>query len=101
MAPFRAAAPGGVLAATQEYRAGEDVIGAFLDERCVRDPGGRVVAPGLHRAFQDWAKNAGEQPLSARAFGAALKERGIDRTKSNGRDWFEGLSLRERGPDAD
>lgn len=86
--------PPAVLAATQEYRSGEDVIAAFLDERCELEDGARVVAAALYGEFRAWAERAGERPLSAIRFGEAMEERGYQRVKSNGQKWFGGVQLK-------
>lgn len=86
--------PPAVLAATQEYRSGEDVIAAFLDDRCELEDGARVVAAALYAEFRTWAERAGERPLSAIRFGEAMEERGHQRVKSNGQRWFAGVQLK-------
>jgi putative DNA primase/helicase len=83
--------PPAVLAATKAYRTGEDVVGAFLAECTVA--GERVVASALYATYRTWAERSGERQLSARAFGDALEDRGIERRKSNGQRWFVGVAL--------
>lgn len=87
--------PAAVVAATQEYRSGEDVIGAFLEERTVR--GDRVAQPALYAAYREWADRNGERSMTARAFGEAMEERGYERARSNGRTWILGVGLRQEG----
>jgi putative DNA primase/helicase len=93
--------PPAVLAATKEYRQDEDVIGAFLEERCTTEPGARVDAASLYATFRAWAEANGERQMTARAFGEALDEREFKRTKSNSRRWFVGVALRHGGDHAD
>jgi putative DNA primase/helicase len=92
--------PSAVLAATQEYRQDEDVLGAFLDERCTAAADARVDGAALYAAFRAWADASGERQITARAFGDALEERGFGRKKANGRRWFVGLGLRTGVDDA-
>lgn len=87
--------PPAVVAATKEYRAGEDVIGVFLDE-CTT-PGERVTQPALYEAYRQWADRSGERRLTARAFGDAIEDRGHERSRSHGRTWIVGLGLRSDG----
>jgi putative DNA primase/helicase len=87
--------PPAVVAATKDYRSGEDVIGAFLDDRCIREPAGRVVSSVLYRVFREWVEANGERHMTARAFGDALEERGLERKKANGQRWIVGVSLRQ------
>lgn len=89
--------PAAVLAATQAYRSGEDVLAAFLEERCATAPAGRVVASALYAVFRAWADQNGERVVTARAFYDALEERGFERKKVNGQRWIVGLSLLQQG----
>jgi putative DNA primase/helicase len=93
--------PAAVLAATQAYRSGEDVLAAFLDERCVKENGARVLGSALYSTFREWAEGNGERHMTARAFGDALEERGFERLRSNGQRWFVGLKLRTAGSGAE
>jgi putative DNA primase/helicase len=93
--------PPAVLEATRAYRSGEDVLGAFLEERCVQEPGARVVGSALFAVFREWAEKNGERPITARAFGDALEERGIERGRSHGQRWFLGLKLKTGGEETD
>jgi putative DNA primase/helicase len=82
-----------VTAATQEYRADEDLLGAFLAERC--DLTGWVEAADLRVAYVDFCKSLGERPLATSALGRRLKERGITRTRVERDVWaYQGVSLR-------
>jgi putative DNA primase/helicase len=85
-----------VTAATKEYREGEDVIGAFLTERCVMGPDYRIRASVLRAAYSGWCEQTGEASLSQRVLGLSLTERGIERYKNNG-TWYKGLDLATNG----
>jgi putative DNA primase/helicase len=86
--------PAAILAATTAYRAGEDVLGLFLEERCVIRPDSRVLVGSLFDEYRLWAERSGEHAVSKKAFGDSLEERGIERVRSNGKRWFQGISLR-------
>ncbi len=90
--------PAAVVAATKDYRDGEDVIGAFIEE-CTA-PGERVAQPALYEAYRRWAERGGERQVSARAFGEALEDRGYERKRTNGRTWIFGVALRQEKHDA-
>src|SRR5439155_16389137 len=68
------APPEEVRAATQEYREEMDVLGNFLEDRCVMDPREGASAARLYTEYQDWCEKAGERPAGTRAFGLALGE---------------------------
>ncbi len=87
--------PPAVVAATQAYRSGEDVLAGFIEECCDRGVAARVEGKALYAVFREWSDRNGERQVTARAFGDALEERGIERKVSNGRRWFVGLSLKQ------
>ena len=75
--------PDQVVSATAEYRADEDVIGRFLEDRCGLGDGLKVGASELYDAFKAWAQAANESELSQKRFGTRLRERGFDSTKDS------------------
>jgi putative DNA primase/helicase len=91
---YRLTAPETVLAATQDYKAESDVIGAFLDDCCETDPLYAVKAGDLYGAYTRWAKDGGEHVLSNTMFGRRIDERGFD-VRKNGIKYRVGLRLRD------
>jgi putative DNA primase/helicase len=88
--------PDKVKAATQEYRASEDLVANWIEEHCITgDTSFRARASALNRSFRAWCEETGERPPSQRSFGLALTERGFERQKSNG-VWYLGIALREQ-----
>ena len=85
--------PDEVQAATARYRADMDSLADFLRERCVVEAGASVSAGDLYGAYRTWCGTAGEQPVSQKALGLELVERGLRvwRTKRT-RGWT-GLRL--------
>ncbi len=83
--------PAEVLAATEEYRSEEDVIGEFLAERTSR--GGQVASGELYRAYIAWAEDQGDYPISHRRFSDLILQKDwIEKKKSMG-NFFTGLDL--------
>jgi putative DNA primase/helicase len=76
--------PPEVMDATKDYRAAEDTLGAFFEEWVIWRPGAELRASELMEAYLYWAKSANERPLSGRAVGLALEERGISKRRSTG-----------------
>lgn len=68
--------PAEVRAATDEYRAEQDVLAGFIDECCLVKPGAQAPAAELYAAYKAWAEAAGEIVENQRAFGLHLSERG-------------------------
>lgn len=88
--------PADVLAATDTYRAEEDHLGRFIEDRC-RVGGGdivRVEMAELRRAYDVWCKEQHEDAVTATAFGRQLKQRfDIGTAKSNGRRFYTNVTL--------
>jgi putative DNA primase/helicase len=90
--------PPAVLAATDTYRDDMDVIGDWLDERCVEDPAAVTPASFLHADYRPFAEREIGKPLSVRRFVRELVERGFGRDKgTGGRRSIRGLRLRPMG----
>jgi putative DNA primase/helicase len=90
--------PAGVLSASGEYRAEQDVIGAFLDECCVVREGVSVGSSALYTEYQSWCEENGHSPFSQTALGIKFRERGFERTKRGTMRWH-GVALRADVPD--
>jgi putative DNA primase/helicase len=89
-------APASVCEATEEYRGVQDVLAAFLEERCDTGPRLKCRASDLYDAYRWWAKGAGEHELSRRRFGLALTERGFERYTNDG-TWYRGVARKDEG----
>jgi phage/plasmid-associated DNA primase len=70
--------PAEVIAATEEFKAEQDVLEAFLTECCHTGQADlRVRASTLHARYLEWCKRLGERnPLSMRSFGTAIAAKG-------------------------
>lgn len=79
--------------ATNEYRQDEDVLGAFLAERCELGSG-ETTAVALRESYDDYCHELGEKPLAANVLGRRLARRGIkvERRASN-RRMYVGVSV--------
>lgn len=92
--------PVSITNATDEYFDDQDLFGQWLEERC--DVGERCnEAPA--RLYQNWsyfAKEAGEQAGTQKAFASELQRRGFLPGRSNGSRFYRGLCLKS-GQDDD
>lgn len=88
--------PGDVLAATNTYRAEEDHLGRFIEERC-RVGGGelaRVNTAELRTAYNAWCSTENEHELSGQAFGRQLRQKyDIGETRSHGIRYYTNITL--------
>jgi putative DNA primase/helicase len=83
-----------VKAATEAYRAEEDIIGQFLDECTEKRPEARAGRTELYQSYKQWAEGAGiNYPLTARRFNRQVEERGFQWVKSHGIQTWEGIAI--------
>ncbi len=78
--------------ATDAYRSSSDVLGRFLEERCILSPAARVKARELFGSWSSWCHMNGEEVGTEKAFAEALSSRGFERKRSNGAVYL-GLGL--------
>lgn len=85
--------PKAVESATDAYRQDQDVLGSFIDDRCVvgfvNDREFRVTRKAFYSAFQAWCEEAGEKSgkfMTFKEVAAQLVERGFDPKKFYGDD---------------
>jgi putative DNA primase/helicase len=90
------APPAEVSAAIDAYRAGEDRLGAFIEEECITGaPTCRVRLSELYARYRAWAEAAGEQAITLRDFGAKLNDRGLTRRRgTRGYAIVQGIGFR-------
>jgi putative DNA primase/helicase len=90
--------PASVRAAVADYRKAEDRLAPFLEECTSASEHGQVPAGQLYTAYKAWAEANGERPMSKRALGIRLEEKGFKPGKISGgvRVW-NGLFLVDRG----
>lgn len=87
--------PDSVRTATDEYHRNSDAIGRFIVDRCIIGSQMKATTGQLHAAFVKWQTQDGSEPLSQRAFGAALDKRGYPAGPvSNSKRWRTGIGLR-------
>lgn len=85
--------PLAVRMATDDYRAGQDTIGAYLADRCSLNTGHTATAADLYAAYRTWAEAAGERVISQRRFGEGLAERGLERYRTSKEHRWRGVAL--------
>jgi putative DNA primase/helicase len=86
--------PPEVQAATNAYRAEQDVLARFIKEECMVLTGLQAPAKGLYDAYTRWADQTRETAVSLKAFGESIAERGFEKKRSNSGIWYHGIGLR-------
>jgi putative DNA primase/helicase len=92
----RLGTPEAVHQATSEYRSEMDVLGRFIEERCITQPDAQGRADELYRAYCDWCQANGEDSKTGTAFGRRLKERGFDKRRDSNGVYYVGIGLLAR-----
>lgn len=82
-----------VTEATAKLRKDSDALGRFLEDRCLVNSEVRVDTTALYRAYSEWCQERGKRPMNDSHFGRTMKQRGIDRMKSNSRRYYTGIGL--------
>jgi putative DNA primase/helicase len=87
--------PAAVMEATAQYRAQNDVVGQFIEARCVAVSQARVSAGALYQAFSEWCEESGIRSVPTQAaFGAEIAGRGFVRHRQSSGYRYDGLGLR-------
>jgi len=88
--------PKAVLFATDEYRGEMDVIGNFIQEKCVQDKNMTVTIKRLYKAYSDWCDENHEHPVSERFFTLRLKEMGFVQDRTCTERFWVGITTNEK-----
>ncbi len=86
--------PEQITQAVDDYLESEDTFGEWLNEATERDEQGKCLSGGAYKNFKAWADTAGEHVMSQKRFVQALRERGFNTKRSNGKRYIFGLSLK-------
>jgi P4 family phage/plasmid primase-like protien len=89
--------PPEVLAANVTYREQSDFLKAFFDDACTISEKAYARSADLYAAYEKWAKENGEDPISKTAFGKRLKEKGFKDGKERGARCWKGIGLIQEG----
>lgn len=86
--------PESVRAATKAYQAEEDLIGHFINDRCVISENVQVKAGELYQTYRQWCEEMGHKPMSGTRFGKEMKER-FDHYKGKNGIFYTGIGLQK------
>ncbi len=84
-----------VAEATKEYQSEQDILGAFLEDRCFLSPTAEVSKGDLYEAYSAWCAANKEQPLGTKSFSQRLSEgtHGISEYRTSGVRMWRGIGL--------
>jgi putative DNA primase/helicase len=91
-------APDPVLAATRAWRAENDPLADWLNERTLLDPAAAEVFADLNRDYRSWAEAVGLRPISGKKLGGRLQNMGCQaESGAGGRRVYVGIRLKIGG----
>ena len=90
---FRLDIPEVVEEATEAYRAREDWLTNFINERCVREPNARVGAADLYREYREWAEGTGDYVRRLNDFTTTMEAAGFQNIRPKNKSTWVGLRL--------
>ncbi|ODA36727.1 phage/plasmid primase, P4 family [Planctopirus hydrillae] len=84
-----------ICEATQSYRHDENIVGRFIEERCLTGQNVyRVTFANLYEDYRKWASKNGEAEISGKAFSGKLKALGFEPARTREARWYTGLTLK-------
>jgi putative DNA primase/helicase len=93
--------PKSVREASEDYLAAENVLGQWLEERCVVSHRIELTkTASLYADWREWCERGGMLPGSTKTFSQRLSERGFRHRRDNAGKGFVGLGLRGRAEHA-
>lgn len=81
-----------------QYRNDQDIMGAWLAERCTFDQTKQCATRDLYMDYSNWVKEAGSAPVSETRFATRLTERGLIKARVSQKMTFHGITLNQRIP---
>ncbi|OGW10307.1 MAG: hypothetical protein A2W75_02760 [Nitrospinae bacterium RIFCSPLOWO2_12_39_15] len=86
-----------ILDKTKEYKEDSDVIGIFLDEKCVKGEGLILSTSETLRSIQEWSKENGITSVKRHEFLEYMNRMGYEKVRSgeDGRIYFKGIGLKK------
>lgn len=84
-----------VVKATAMYQSDMDLIGAFINERCVLDPNKPEMASVLFQEYTYWCNDNKYRAMNTRDFSRELKNRGFQEIRVSAGKCYSGLRIRD------
>jgi putative DNA primase/helicase len=92
--------PEAIKQATDGYREEMDILGPFLQEKCIVHTLAKVEAKEIYDEYKTWCFSNGEIELKNRAFYRQLETRGFKKFRGNlNKNYFSGIGLIKGNPD--
>ena len=85
--------PAEVTEATGSYRHENDLVGQFIDERCVQEPTAKCTNKLLHDGYEEWCRDNGHTPMAVNMLGKELRKKGFSSRKFQKGNGWTGIDL--------
>lgn len=86
--------PDCVKAATDDYRARQDVLHDFIQFKIIRSPGETILTKDLYEAYKQFCESEDTEYIGKKAFNEAMRERGFkDRRVSDNKPAWVGITF--------
>jgi P4 family phage/plasmid primase-like protien len=85
--------PASIETATAEYRIDMDIVGSWVTDNILVDARQEESASRVYADYKNWSLDNGLKPSSSKLLGRRLSERGFTTRKSNGKTFYQGLTL--------
>ena len=86
--------PAAVAVATEQYLAGEDVLGQWLDDECSRDnPTALTLKSKAYESWARFARDNGQEPGTQNSLTRNLERRGIHERRTSMGRFYVGLQM--------
>ena len=85
--------PQAVKEQTEAYRLSEDVVGAFINERCVKLPAASIRAQSLYAGYKSFCDEQGARPVRRNDFAAEISARGFRKRRDKNGNIYLGIGL--------
>ena len=85
------AEPEVVRAAIAQYRENSDTLGIWLKDECTKAPGHETPSGGFYAVYRGWARDTGEDAITAQEFKTEMVKRGYGWKKTKKANVFVGI----------
>jgi putative DNA primase/helicase len=86
--------PAEVIEATSSYRKDNDLIGQFIDARCVKHSSEKCPIKTLYGEYVSWSEENGHTPMPLNSFGKDLTRKGYEVKKGPSANSRAGINLK-------
>ena len=84
-----------VIQASEGWREGADLLGRFIDEKCITAELFEGKSSELYKVYKSYCEEGGERPDSANKFAIQMEEKGFEKKKRKAGNFWLGIKVME------